>query len=298
MVIDSRYQQRAYEGPADLRAMQTLAQRLWPGGPGRWHIGELAALPLARGPRPEAEDFALWEHEGTVVGWAARPGDADGTMAPLRLQLDPDHVELAPGVVGWAASARVVVTDAEQGLLDALRGLGYRQADDHPAVLQLRRRLTDLPTPQTPEGYWLRHVRGETDAEALAGVHHAAAGGSGTAPDDGAEEYRRAMSCWPYRPDLDWLAGLTACGMAVAGCVGWLDETNRVVSLGPVATHPDHRQYGLARAAALAAMHAARRLGAIEATARVRADDPSARALHEALGFATAAREITLVRTE
>ncbi|MFX4295135.1 hypothetical protein [Streptomyces bohaiensis] len=292
---DGRYRRRSYEGPADLRAMQNLAQRLWAGGSGRWHIGELADRAMA--PRPESlSAVALWEDGDTVVAWARR-GDGPTAGGPVRLQVDPAHLELTEELLGWAADAgtaapaALAVADSEETLLARLGAAGYRESREGPAVVHLRRALTDLPTPQTPEGHWLRHVRGEMDA----GVRTTVGGWAGEDPAVAREEWLRSTRRWPYRPELDWLAGLTSCGAGAAARLAWLDDANRSAALEPVEVTGGAAEAALVRATTLAALHAARRCGAVTATTRV-TEDSEAHALHSSLGFTTGARELRLVR--
>ncbi|NJP66905.1 hypothetical protein [Streptomyces spiramenti] len=303
---DGRYRRRACQGHADLRAIQTLAQRLWTGGPGRWHIGELADRPIVPGAATLAA-LALWEHEGRVVAWARR-GDGSSAGHPLRLQIDPAHVELTDELLDWAAEsplpaaataagtaraggAVLAVADSEGELLARLRAAGYRETTGGSPVLHLRRTLTDLPTPQTPEGHWLRHVRGDADA----GVRATVGAWAGEDPAVAREEWLRSTRRWPYRPELDWLAGLTTCGAGVAARLAWLDDVNRSAALEPVQVTGGVTQAWLVRATTLAALHAARRYGAVVSTTRV-TEDSEAHALHRSLGFTTEARELTMAR--
>jgi ribosomal protein S18 acetylase RimI-like enzyme len=303
MMIDGRgYRRRTADGPADLRAMQSLAQRLWAAGPSRWHIGELVWFRLQHGGGPDADErIAVWEHDGGPVAWAwARTGGGGS----LDLQLDPAHPALAVEVLRWFeeltdGAGAVTVLDGDTTLIEALTGRGYRERTGGPFFVHLTRELTDLATPHAPEGYWLRPVRGEADAEARAAVHRAAFSRPDAPSPVTADSYRQVMRCWPYRPELDWLAGRTADGAPAAFCLVWLDEANGAAVLEPVGTDPGHRRRGLAAAATLAALHAARRLGARTARVCARGDDawPDARATYGALGFRPLARNRTFTRT-
>lgn len=291
VVADGReYRRRSFDGAGGLDA---LSRWLRETGPGRWDIGEPAWF--RTGQRGEhAERIALWESEGRPVAWTwVRRGE---TGDALDLRLDTGHPALAAEALRWFAEAAapgarsVTVLDAEGGLLDTVRAHGYRERPEGSYLVHLRRGLRDLPTPQVAEGYWLRHSRGDLDAEARAAVHRAAfsgeaAGAAGAAVT--AEDYRELMRRGPYRAELDWLAGRTADGRPAAFCLAWLDEAGRAVVIDPVGTDPEHRRRGLARAAMLAALHHGRRLGAETAWVCVPgdADRPSARAVCEALGF-------------
>ncbi|MDP9869767.1 MULTISPECIES: GNAT family N-acetyltransferase [Streptosporangium] len=294
----TRYQQRLYTGPADLRSMQSLTQRLWSPA-SRWHAGELAWLRLQHIGREPEWRTSLWQAGPEVVAWAwARP------PGRLDLHLDPAHPELAGEILRWFdgtphdGERTVTLLDAETALIDTLREHGYRERAAGPFFIHLRRSLDDLPRPRVPDGYTLRPVRGEDDAEARAAVHRAAFSLPGLPPSRvTADSYLQVMRAWPYRTELDWLVEAPD-GTPAAFCLVWLDGHNHCAVLEPVGTAPEHRRLGLAGAATLAALHAARRLGAGSARVCARGDDdyPSARATYQALGFRPYARNVSFVR--
>ena len=69
--------------------------------------------------------------------------------------------------------------------------------------------------------------------------------------------------------------------VAYAGLVRALDEGE----ITNVATHPDHRKKGYARAVLLALIEAAREAGLVRITLEVRVSNAAARALYASLGF-------------
>ncbi|MFF2377904.1 GNAT family N-acetyltransferase [Streptomyces xiamenensis] len=299
-----RYTQRSLDGLPDLRLLQELTQRLWAQQrASRWHIGELAWFrSMHHGPANAPESglrAARWEHNGEPVAWA-------WIMSPGRLNshLDPAHPEAAQAILRWFDNATdadersATVLNTEVELVAALRRHGYRERTGGPFFMHLGRGMENLPSPQLPAGYRLRPVRGAIDAQARAMVHRAAFSIPGLPPSRvTADSYRRVMGAWPYRTDLDWLVE-TEHGTPVAFCLAWLDEPNRAAVLEPVGTAPDHRRRGLATAATLAALHAARRLGATSARVCARGDDdyPSARATYQSLGFRPFARNLLFAR--
>uniref|UniRef100_UPI003F493B8F GNAT family N-acetyltransferase n=1 Tax=Nonomuraea bangladeshensis TaxID=404385 RepID=UPI003F493B8F len=289
---------RDYEGPGDLRAMQDLTRRLW-SPESRWHIGGLAWSRLQHLGREPEWPTSLWEHDGQVVAWAwaQRPGTLD-------LRLDPAYPELAEEILHWSDGAveglerDVTLLESETDLAAVLRRHGYRAQESGVFFTHMRLDLDALPEPKVPAGHTLRAVRGEQDAEARAAVHRAAFSLPGLPPSRvTAESYRQVMRAWPYRAELDWLVEAPD-GTPVAFCLVWLDEEHRAALLEPVGTDPAHRRLGLASAATLAALHAARRLGARSAFVAPRGDDghPMARRTYESLGFRGFARTVTFVR--
>lgn len=300
-----RYPRRSLDGLPDLRPVQDLAQRLWgQGRPSRWHVGELAWFRhqhAALTPPPAATwRAALWEWDGRPVAWAWVT--SHGALDP---QLDPAHPEAAEEILHWfdtvtetASNRSVTVLDTDAALTAALHRHGYRAQAGGPFFAHLGLGLEDLPSPRLPAGYRLRPVRGESDAGARAEVHRAAFSRPGMPPSEvTAASYRHVMRAWPYRADLDWLVETTD-GTPAAFCLVWLDETNRAAVLEPVGTAPDHRRRGLASAAILAALDAARRHGATTARVCARGDDayPSALATYRSLGFRPFARNVRFTR--
>ncbi|RIQ23197.1 GNAT family N-acetyltransferase, partial [Jiangella rhizosphaerae] len=286
-VVTTGYRRFDGAGRDQPAAMQALAARLWSWS-SRWHPGELAWFWCEHGGPDPAWRLAHWRHGDRVVAWAwARGGRLD-------LQLDPAHLALTAEVVAWFGGRSVTVLDAETGLVAELGRHGYERRDDGPFFAHLRRRLDDdLPgAAPLPDGYTLRPVRGPADAAARAAVHSAA---FGVAMSEAA--YRCVLRAPSYRPELDWLV-VAPDGTPAASALAWLDTGSGVAVLEPVGTDPRHRRRGLAAAASLAALNAARRLGARHARVCARGDDgyPAARAAYEAIGFRAYARNVRLVR--
>lgn len=274
------YQRVDDAGPEQLAAMRDLAGRLWSWS-SRWHPGELAWFWYEHGGPDPAWRTAYWRHRGEVVAWAWDRGGR------LDLQFDPSHLALTAQVVAWFGGHTVIVLDAETELIDALGEHGYARRDDDRFFAHLRRSLDGLPaaTP-LPDGYSWQ----PPDAAARAAIHSVAFGV--TMPEAVYRGIQRAPS---YRPELDQLI-VAPDGTPAASALAWVDGDAAV--LEPVGTSPEHRRRGLAGAASLAALRAARDLGARDARVCARGDDgyPAARAAYEALGFRVYARNVRLVR--
>jgi ribosomal protein S18 acetylase RimI-like enzyme len=280
--------------------MQALTQRLW-SQTCRWQIGDLAWMRLQHIGREPEWRTSLWTYGDKPVAWAWAQLPAD-----LDLHVDPAYTPVADQILEWfdgvadGARRTVTILDAEADLIAVLRRYGYREQSSGPFFLHLRRSLADLRAPEVPPGYTLRPVRDERDAEARAAVHRAAFSLPGYPPSRvTGDSYLQVMRAWPYRSELDWLVEAPD-GTPVAFSLVWLDEHNRVAVLEPVGTDPGHRRRGLASATILAALEAARRLGAESARVCARGDAayPSARATYESLGFRRYARNIVFVRPE
>ncbi|WP_062214140.1 GNAT family N-acetyltransferase [Streptomyces sp. NBRC 109706] len=305
MADDQRYRRRQLVGAEMLRETQTLAQRLWD-GPGRWHPGELAFFQRQFAVPPPDRPMALWsDADGRTVAWAWKK-----PSAALDLQVDPqelavlepllDWFDEVSGVGGAGAVRSVTVLDAETELVEALSARGFRRRDEgRPFFVHLRLDLAELPDPPPlPAGYLAGPASvtasGTADDTAARARAHRAAfpAASGFTGAD----YRRITASWPYRPETDWRV-TAADGSTAAFALAWYDEVTRTAVLEPVGTVPGHRRLGLARAAMLGALRAARRLGARTARVCARGDAaaPAASATYASLGFRPFARNIELV---
>ncbi|WP_051794145.1 N-acetyltransferase [Kibdelosporangium aridum] len=276
----SKVSERQYTGPADLRAMQSLAERIWSPA-SHCHIGDLAWQRFEHVGRELSWRTRLWEACGQVVAW----GWADG--GHLSLLVDPAWPELAGSVLDWAAPSEVMVLDGEKHVITALEQRGYRLTPDAPFHHYMSRSLGDLPSPVLPDGFVARPA---DDVARRVEVHRAAWHPSRVT----VESYRNVMAAWPYRSSLDW-AVEAPDGRFAAYCLIWLDFVNAVAELEPVGTDPAFRGMGLATAVCLAAMLAASQAGAKQAIVYP-VDGYPAVELYRGLGFASYARTFTYRR--
>jgi hypothetical protein len=143
---------RGYTGPEDLRAMQSLARRIWSKA-SSVHVGDLAWQRFQHAGREAEWPTVLWEAGGEVVawGWISLPGE-------LALLVDPACPGLASEVLGWfedtasAAELTLTVLDAEKHVLAALVRSGYALQEGPVFQSYLSRLLVDLPSPWCPVG--------------------------------------------------------------------------------------------------------------------------------------------------
>jgi GNAT superfamily N-acetyltransferase len=105
------------------------------------------------------------------------------------------------------------------------------------------------------------------------------------------------MATPPYRPALDHVV-VSGSGEWVASCCVWWDESTGVALVEPVGCVLEHRGRGLAAAASVSALTAARELGATEGLVCPRGDDdhPGPARLYRRLGFVPGARTVALER--
>ena len=265
-----------------LPQMQAVASRLWSAA-ARHHPGQLA-WSAAYG-EPEVLDlgpaFVLDE------AWAwLESRDWLEVCGTDRAAVD------AVVTAAFAESADVVTAstlETERVVIDVLEDHGFTEVES-PWFTHHHLDLGDLPPVVLPEGYAVRAVRPD-EHEQRAAVHRAA--WSPTSRVTGAA-YRRLMQTPPYRPQTDHVV-IAPDGTWVASCCVWLDEATGVALVEPVGCVEEHGRRGLATAASVSALTAARELGATTGLVCPRGDDdyPAPARLYRGIGFEPGARTRT-----
>jgi GNAT superfamily N-acetyltransferase len=198
-------------------------------------------------------------------------------------------------VGGSAQGLQIAACDNDLPTLRVFSELGFRISDEQAMDALSMSLVGEIAQAPLPHGYRARHVTGESDLAKRVAVHRAA--WSVRRPSRVTEEsYRRVMSAWPYRPELDWVIEAPD-GRFVSSCLIWLDEVNRVGELEPVGTDPAMWRRGFGSAVCRAALAALRDNGAQAAIVYALQEPgmPPAVSLYESLGFRTHTRFVTLV---
>jgi ribosomal protein S18 acetylase RimI-like enzyme len=218
--------------------------------------------------------------------------------------------DLESAVVTWAIQ-RLRAANAQDGesrTLDAhareddphrvafLERQGFRRQADH--TVRMARALADpLPPPVVPSGYTVRPLAGEAEAPALVALHRAAYGTTHLTLEDRLARMRQP----DYHPAYDWVAvapdGTLAAYVAASrdSAVTALHGRNEG-EIDTVATHPAHRNQGLARALLLMGLRALHAQGVTTALLGTESDSPAQR-LYEAAGFRVISRQWWYTRT-
>ena len=276
-----------------LSEMHAVASRLTPVSwqhPGQVTWSARYALPddLEHGP------VCVWGAESVPAGWAwlESPGWMEWCV-------DPSYEGVAEEAVAWfletatAETVRTSTLDTEPHLAAALKAAGF--VEEHgPWFSQHTLDLSTLPPVPDVPGYTVRAVR-DDEWDARAECHRRS--WSATSSKVSGAAYRRLMATPPYRTALDQVAVTTDDEM-VASCCVWLDDASGIALVEPVGCRPEHRRHGLASAVSLAALHAARDLGAATGLVRPRGDDdyPEPGIVYRGLGFVPGPRTHNWVR--
>lgn len=268
-----------------LHRMQALASRLW-SRESRHHPGQLAWSAaygepdvLDLGPAYVLDDAWAWLES---LDWL----EVCGT--------DPTAVDAVVTAALAEAADEVTAStlETEQTVIGALVDHGFTEVES-PWFTHHHLDLADLPAVDLPEGYVVRAVRAE-EAAARAAVHRAAWSPTSRVTT---AAYERLMTIPPYRPGLDHVV-VAPDGAWVASCCVWLDETTGVALVEPVGCVEAYERRGLATAASVAALTAARDAGATTGLVCPRGDDDylAPARLYRKIGFAPGARTRTFRR--
>ena len=177
------------------------------------------------------------------------------------------------GEVGW-------VSDDDHELIDALRTEGYAP---RYAFRSYRWDLgSDLPIPDLPQGWTLRPVQGEAEADSRRRASHAAFE-STMEPTMHLQRYLDLMRSPVYVPERD-LVAVSPEGTIAAFMIWWGDSESGIAQIEPFGTHPDFHRMGIGRALILHGLAEMRRAGMT--SARVCTDDDRpATGFYEGVGF-------------
>ena len=179
--------------------------------------------------------------------------------------------------------------ETEAVVIDVLTDHGFAEVES-PWFTHHHLDLAELPAVDLPEGYAVLAVRAG-EHEQRAAVHRAAWSPTSRVT---AAAYERLMTTPPCLNDLDHVV-TTTDGEWVASCCVWLDPTTGVALLEPVGCVAEHGGRGLATAASVSALTAARDAGATTGLVCSRGDDgyPGPARLYRRIGLAPGARTRT-----
>ncbi|RYC11404.1 GCN5 family acetyltransferase [Nocardioides zhouii] len=267
---------------AALPRMQALASSLW-SPRARHHPGQLA-WSAAYG-EPAALDLGPVFITDGAWAWLESPGWLEVCGA------DPEAVRaVVDAALGECdGEVRTSTLETEDVVLAVLADVAFVEVES-PWFTHHFIDLADLPDVALPEGYAVRAVR-EGEHEPRSAVHRAAWSATSLVTS---AAYERLMATAPYRAATDHVV-VTDEGEWVASCCVWLDEATGMALVEPVGCVDPHARRGLATAASVSALTAARELGATTGLVCPRGDDdyPAPALLYRGIGFEPGARTRT-----
>jgi mycothiol synthase len=218
----------------------------------------------------------LWR--SSILGTVVRP-DVHG----------PAEVSL----IAWAESVvtgdvSVMIRDDNEVVIEHLLDMGYAEGFRE---LRMTRDLNDeVPLPDVPAGYVIRHLEGPQELPAWIDLYNHAFGNTSIPGPTTLERWQTRMLQPNYDPELN-IVVFDGSGHLVSMCYCSIDQ-KEIASLTPkqgrtepIATHALHRRNGLARAAILTGLHRLRERGIDEALLTTDSENVTAHQLYESLGY-------------
>lgn len=173
-------------------------------------------------------------------------------------------------------SVNVAGTDAER--IKCLKSLGYKE-DNIPFAVRKRDLTETIPVSVLPEGFSIRSVAGEHEAEKVAEAHSSAFGTVWTA-----EEYLKVMRTPGFDSERE-LVVVAPDGRFAAFLVYWLDPISKSGLFEPVGCHQKFQRKGLSKALMYEAMRRMVKAGMETALVGHNTDNEAAIKLYASVGF-------------
>lgn len=309
------YQVRPYDWYVEMAKLGAATQ-----GIGDGHLQNMSLPdPLAPGLRPATlDDTALiqsilsaglgvrttryYAHPGEYAWWIYHDDPRHPDHLSTWIQDDTGFVtldSLRPGEINVFTRPghdRVPLIEWSQRRLDGMGDVGWVSDADHQIVAYLQRTgyepfwtshsyrrdlLGELPVPDLPEGWHLRPVRGEDEANARRAASHAAFQSTMPAAMH-LQRYLMFMRSPAYVPERDLVA--IAPDGAIASFMVWWSDDSGVAQIEPFGTQPEYQRRGIGRALIHHGLHEMKASGMH--TCRVMTDEPGpATAFYESVGF-------------
>jgi mycothiol synthase len=289
---------KAYSGQQDLQAMIDLIKERpreqVSDFPGILDLQEMLAVP-----KTQAATRLWTDPDGKLACFAFL--ERDQTSASLVLEIAASWMDtgLADTVIEWAVAVIRQTLPAQAGtfLLETstrsdnrvritlLERLGFEP--QAVGTVHMERSLADpIERPQLADGYLIRPIRGEAEAEAWVRLHCLA-----LKTEVMTTEYKLAMMRTPYYdPEMDLVAEAPD-GALAAYCVCFIPVEENAMSgqkkgyTDPIATHPHHLRRGLAKALILTGLSLLKEHGLETACLGTSSDNLAMLRTAESVGF-------------
>ena len=194
-------------------------------------------------PRPHVHNDSFWIQDDQAVAFidSSDPGEI-AVMARPGVPRVP-LFEWARGWLGGRGEA-AWIGERDEEMVSYLTDLGLERAHtDISYRWDLEK--TAVPEPVLPEGWVLRHLEGEQEADNRRAASHAAFQ-STMEHEDHLNRYLKFMRSPVYDAERD-LVAVAPDGRIAAFMIWWPDQTG-IAQIEPFGTHPDFHRQGAGRA--------------------------------------------------
>ncbi|MFA0645019.1 GNAT family N-acetyltransferase [Vibrio cyclitrophicus] len=235
--------------------------------PGRFEYAEYLISPLfiERGLSDWKKTIHLWFDEQKLVAMV----NSENPDANTYIQIMPEYQFLTEELIVWAENnlaiadwdnviPRIAIwahdSDKSRQIILKERGFRLTEQEDH---LQHQLILDNFAPTKLPDGYHFSSFASGLDFSSRAVVTALAFGDEVPISESIYETVRSAPS---YRLDLD-IAIVDANNKAISVATFWLDETNKLGYIEPVATRPEYSGKGFAKKLLHHGMYKLKQLG-------------------------------------
>lgn len=198
--------------------------------------------------------IGIWEDRGEIIGVA----HFETTLGEAFFECHPEYTFLKREMLEYAEdhlvekdsgnrSLRIYTNDFDTDFESLVREAGYRPVEGELRPLSQMIIPTHIPEPDLPQGYRLLSLAEENDLTKIDRVLWRGFGHPGEPPAGGEDDRRKMQSSPNFRLDLTIVVADPE-GSFRAFCGFWYVPEKRYGVIEPLATDPDYRRMGLARA--------------------------------------------------
>ncbi|MBK8026481.1 MAG: GNAT family N-acetyltransferase [Chloroflexi bacterium] len=241
-----------------------------------------------------SDNYRLFEDEtGSLAGlltlyggkrlgfeWTVMPDEQTSPLVDQMVAVGEAETLAAARAAG-ADSFRVEVLDCDHAGVDLLKARGFTETDGADNLRVTLRSLESIPEPVLPEGFTIRAVTGESEADAVGQLHASAFGSRWDAG-----EYVKVMRSPAFQVDHE-LVAVALNGDLAAFLVYWVDPISRSGLFEPVGCGQAYQRRGLTRALLYEGMRRMAAEGAVVAQVKHESpeENPASAALYASAGF-------------
>jgi mycothiol synthase len=213
-------------------------------------------------------------------GLLVHPHRRDAVLEAALVAWAEEHLRHLLSVSGstkeWITSE---VMECDMLRRDLLASRGYVAEPEADFFVTTRSLQGDIPVSVLPDGFSIRAVAGEHEAEAVQAVH-AGAFSRAWQPS----EYLQVMRSPSFHLERE-LVVVAPDGRFAAYLVYWIDPISKSGLFEPVGCHPDFQRRGLTRALMYEGLRCLAAQGMTMAMVVHEADNPASSALYHSVGF-------------
>lgn len=238
-------------------------------------------------PASELPKIGILEDAGNIVGVV----HFEFRMGEVYFEIHPDYVLLKSAMLDYAEDQlcatlpnqrrylRILINDFDSELENIAKSRGYKKVTHLPDYTSIFKIVRPFPSINLPKGFILKSLAEDDNPYKVSRVIHRGFNHPGEPPDTAIEDRRKMQSAPNFKKDLNLVVEAPNGDFVSYGGI-WFEPVNKIAYCEPVATDPDYRFMGLAKAAVLEGI---RRTGELGATI---AYVGSAQVFYDALRFA------------